>query len=223
MFAFIIPQTKNFLAKFLFTCFILNMEINNNVSFGAKFINKINVGKLENKAYKQVKAAFVEIDPFNESDMFALEDIVKSWQNDRFAEDIKETAKLIFKNNTQNDIKIFALTSQQDTFEKLNPDNILGLVETEGVIPFNCHINRFQVKPDYVYKLNLEYRGIGTSILNSLKKMFNKITLISEKDKSVRNFYERNEFAEHPNGSNFYIWYKDYFSSAFKEKLTNNL
>ena len=186
------------------------------ISFGAKFINPINVGKLNGKSYEQVDVSFVEINPLNGDDVHALSEIAKYWENDKFAMNIKETAKIIFKDKSPDGIRIFALTSQGDSFEKLNPDKILGVIETEDMAPFHFHINRFQVKPDYVYKRDLEYSGVGTSILNSLKKMCNKISAISESDQSVRNFYERNGFYETSKGSNFYTWYKDYFADIFK-------
>ena len=186
------------------------------ISFGAKFINPINVGKLEGKAYNQVDVSFVEINPFNADDVSALENIAKYWKDDKFAMNISVTADKIHKSKSADGIRIFALTSQGDSFEKLNPDRILGVVETEDMAPFHFHINRFQVKPDYVYKRDLEYSGVGTAILNSLKEMCNKLSAISESDQSVKSFYERNGFDETFKGSNFYTWYKDYFEEIFK-------
>ena len=186
------------------------------LSFGAKYINPINVGKLEGKACKQVDVSFVEINPFNKEDRFALSEIAHYWEHDKFAGNISVCADLINESKSADGIKIFALTSQGDSFEKLNPEKILGVIETEDTAPFHIHINRFQTKPDYVYKKDLEYSGIGTSILNSLKEMYNKISAISESDQSVRKFYERNGFYETSKGSNFFIWYKDYFADIFK-------
>lgn len=187
-----------------------------NISFGAKFVNPINVGKLERKTYNQVDVSFVEINPLNRDDIYALSEIAKYWENDKFAMNIKESAEMILKDKSPDGIKIYALTSQGDSFEKLNPDKVLGVIETEDVSPLNIHINRFQTKPEYVYDYNPEYKGVGTAILNSLKERFNKMTAISMPDQSVRRFYERNGFYESLKGSNFYTWYKDYFADIFK-------
>lgn len=186
------------------------------ISFGAKFINPINVGKLDGKAYNQIDVSFVELNPFNSDDVSALRQIAKYWENDKFAMNIKETAEMIFKDKSADGIKIYTLTSQGDSFEKLNPDKILGVIEIEDAAPFHIHINRFQTKPEYIYGYKPEYKGVGTSILNSLKEMCNKISAISEDDKSTRSFYERNGFYETSKGSNFYTWYKDYFAEIFK-------
>ncbi|MBO6088373.1 GNAT family N-acetyltransferase [bacterium] len=186
------------------------------ISFGARFINPVNVGKLDGKTYRQVDVSFVEINPFDADDIKALRNIAKYWKDDKFITDISVNADMIFKEKSADGIKIYALTSQGDSFEKLEPDRILGVIETEDNAPFHIYINRFQVKPDYVYKRDLEYSGIGTAILNSLKEMCNKISAISERDEYVRKFYERNGFYETSDKSNFYTWYKDYFADIFK-------
>jgi hypothetical protein len=192
------------------------MKIDNKVSFGAKYINHINVGKLNGKNYSQVEVPFVEINPLNKNDIDALNDIAKYWIDDKFATNISVTANAIYEDKNPEKIKIYALTSQTDCFEKLNPDNILGVIETENISPFHIHINRFQVKPDYVYNRDLEYAGVGTSILSSLKALCNKITAISECDESTKMFYVRNGFQEHPEGSNAFTWYKDIFEDVFE-------
>ena len=186
------------------------------ISFGAKYINPINIVKLEEKVYKQAEVSFVKLNPYNASDVLALRQIAKYWENDKFAGNISVCADAIYDGKSADGIKIFALTSQSDSFEKLNPDKILGVIETEDTAPFHIHINRFQTKPEFVYGYKPEYKGVGTAILNSLKEMYNKISAISEADKYTRSFYERNGFYESSKGSNFYIWYKDYFADIFK-------
>lgn len=182
----------------------------NKISFGAKFINPINVRKLKEKSYNQAGISFVEINPLCADDVSALKYIAEHWEKDKYAINISNVANMIFKGKSSDKTRIYALTTQGDSFEKLNPDKILGVVEAEEFLPFYIHINRFQVKPEYINK------GFGTAILNSLEEIYRKISLIAENDEYVKKFYERNGFYETSNGSNFYTWYKDYFADIFK-------
>ncbi len=177
-----------------------------NISFGAKFINPINVGKFNGKTYRQVDVSFVEISPFSVNDISALKDIATYWENDKFAGNIYFSAEKIYKTKSQDGIRIFALTTQVDSFEKLDADKILGVIETEKRGERAIHFNDLQAKPDCVYAVQPEYKGIGDAISNSLKKIYNKMTAKSAPDLSVKRFYERNGFVESDKHPNFYTW-----------------
>ncbi len=208
------------MAKILFTSFIyIVMKIENQYSpvFGAKLINNhVNVGKLQQGAtrYCNSEVSFVEIEPDNVNDIKALKNCSEYWSYAKFSDNIYHAAcaarneSKYYENN-----KVYALTSQTDSFEKLDDDKILGLVHVSPIEQNSLFIEHLQVKPDIIFVNKPEYKGVGTGILDSLKELTNKITLFPTKDKSVRDFYERNGFFEFPPGSNIFTWVKEIFPS----------
>lgn len=188
------------------------MKLENKISFGAKFINNINVGKLNKNSYIQDHVSFIEINPFNPNDIKALENIAKYWEHDKFAGNIYIKAKELSRRfNPEDASKIYALTCQMSNFEKLIDTKILGV--TDGFVPFRnkkyINLDHLQVNPDFIYGFKKEYKGNGTSILNCLKNIYNRISLISLPSFSVKNFYIKNEFVEFPLNSNKFEWVKN--------------
>ena len=183
-------------------------------SFGAKFINNVNIGKLCDgiSGYLDCNACFVEIDPGNVSDIKALKDVSKTWSYAKFADNIYNAAcELRNENELFRNNKVYALTVQQDKFEKLNENDILGLVHTGALEGDALFIEHLQVKPDIIYLNKPDYKGAGTAILNSLKNLTSKIFLFPAKEESVKNFYVLNGFFEYPPASNIFTWVKDIF------------
>lgn len=187
------------------------MRIENNTQshFGAKYVNKMKVGKLVNDKYEQVNASFVKIEKNNKKDLKALHDIAKYWEHDKYAINIYQ------KTNAGCSDDVYALTSQTSNFENLNPNEILGVCEIGATEFLGGFLDYLQVKPEFVYNIKPEYKGVGTAIINSLKKIYYKISLTSANSKSVKNFYERNEFMEYPKDSCFFTWYRDIFSNFY--------
>ncbi len=192
----------------------MRIENNYSQSFGAKFVNNVNIGKLQSgaKRYCNDSVSFVEIEPNNVDDINALENCSKHWSYAKFADNIYH-AVCAARNESKyyKDNRVYALTVQTDTFEKLNEDDILGLVHVSPLENNSLFIEHLQVKPDIIFVNTPEYKGVGTGILNSLKQLTNKITLFPTKDKSVRDFYERNGFFEFPPGCNIFMWVKELF------------
>lgn len=192
------------------------MQIDNNYSpvFGAKFINSVTIGKLQQGAarYCDYSASFVEIEPNNIGDINALEYVSKNWSYAKFADNIYHAACAL-KNGSKfyKDNKVFALTAQQDKFEKLRENDLLGLVHVGPLEDNSLFIEHLQVNPDIIYVNKPDYRGVGTGVLNSLKKLTDKISLFPSSEKSVRDFYEKNGFFEYPVGVNIFTWAKDLF------------
>ncbi len=183
----------------------------NNNSFTAKYKNPINIGKLKNK-YESYTASFVEIEPQNKDDVSALENAIKYWVNDKFGINALYAVRAA-RDGSQYYCyhKVYALTAQRDNFEKLNPDEILGVVHVGLVGDNKLFVEHLQTNPNYLYKTKPEYVGIGTAMINSLKGLCNMMTLFSSKEKSVKDFYIKNGFCENPPHSNAYTWIKDIF------------
>jgi hypothetical protein len=182
-----------------------------NNSFTAKYKNPINIGKLKN-GYESYTASFVEIVPNNEKDVSALENAIKYWENDKFGVNALYAVRAARDGSQYYGYhKVYALTAQKDNFEKLNPDEILGVVHVGPVGDKKLFVEHLQTNPNYLYKTKPEYVGIGSAMINSLKKYCNMMSLFSLKDKSVKDFYLKNGFSEYGTGTNCYIWLKDIF------------
>ncbi len=183
------------------------MRIENNSSqhFGAKCINRINVGKLVEKTgqYKQTQCSFVQLEPqLCPKDLDALEHIAKYWENDKYVNNIYYHA------STQARANFYVLTSQNYNYEHLDPEMILGAAEITEKSAKKCFLDYIQVKPNYVYDYCPQFKGVGSAILNSVKKLYNQIKLRPSQTESVLKFYARNGFREHSNEGILLIWDK---------------
>ncbi|MBP3820420.1 GNAT family N-acetyltransferase [bacterium] len=186
----------------------MKIESNNNTAFGAKFIKfeKIKKLKTAEKTYENIYASFVEINPQNQNDISALSKTAKYWENEKFAGNIYLTAKELTK-QTKNIGKIYALTEQKGNFEKLEFKKILGITNIIKEDTKCIYLDHIQTNPAYIYDVMNKFKGIGSGILNSLKSLYNVITLISLDTKATKNFYRKNGFQE-VNNSNLFVWYK---------------
>ena len=72
-------------------------------------------------------------------------------------------------------------------------------------------LEHLQVKPSAINvnsKKN-NYKGVGSSILKSLKKVYNQITLVSINNENIEKFYKDNGFIEFACAKGNFIWYKN--------------
>lgn len=191
------------------------MRINSydKTKFCAFLKNPITIEKIGKDGIPQrANASFVQIDCDNKWDIKALENIGTYWENSLYGNKYYNTAMLKFKKEKYHKIyDVYALTLQQENFEKLNPDEIMGVVEVMHIGDKKINIEHIEGKPEYVNEINRRYNEIGTSMLKSLKKFYNVITLTARKSKAVSNFYIKNEFVETSENSGFFVWIKDAF------------
>lgn len=190
------------------------------ISFKANFIHLTNIQNLNNDGYKPFNASFVEINPKNKNDISLLKCLSDTWGSDSYAGSIYSAAlgdskldNLIIENPI--DRKFFALTSQKNSYEKLDPKKVLGMVHINNYSNANS-IEFLQVNPEYITPLKKEstveklfnkmfkitkatpkqpeYKHIGSGMLDSLKKLFpdKPITLLSVS--TAIKFYKKNGF-----------------------------
>lgn len=201
----------------------MKIEKTNQALFKAQFINPIKIGKLADNKYIDESISFIKLDPFNHNDITALKDCSQYWVNGGFALNIyyalcaiKEKSKFYIDHN------VYGLTSQKSDFDNLNSRNILGLVHTSPYLDSPLFIEHIQTNPEFLGIKKPEYKGIGTAILNSLKKISDQISCFPASGKSVKDFYKKNGFKKQPNSSNFYTWERDKYDFDKKE-LQHNL
>lgn len=187
------------------------MIINNNqpISFQAKFINSTQILKHAGQnVYKPLKTSFIEIDASNKNDIAALDEIVKYWDNS-FACNIFATADAMRRGIFDiGDYKIYALTKQTDTFDNLNVNGILGLVEVTPRAEKHIFIDYIQVNPENIYTTEPQYHKIGSRILDSLKILADRITL-KPNSRGSSIFYKKNDFKPLPERSDVLEWVRD--------------
>lgn len=187
---------------------LINIYNQNSTSFQAKYINNANILKRTSKnVFESLDTSFVEIEPMNINDIKALDKIGQYWV-DSYAINIAYKAKVTYQGKySANEYKIYALTKQSEKFNILKADDILGLVEITPKGKGSIHINYLQKDPEQVYAIEPDYNKIGSRILDSLKNLYNTITLRPIPGGVVK-FYEKNEFRPAKENPKVYKWTK---------------
>lgn len=226
----------------------------NPISFKSTFIKPINIEKLDSDGvYKPIKANFIELD-YNDGN--ALQKVIDNWKEygdksifntscDSLAQpNIREIEQEKFlpltKGMKKEDIPpflcakvsgqhIYAVTLQEDTFTKIDPDKILGLTEFNVKEPRN-ELKLLQTKPDCIsakYGYNIfskfknkirdllgikkeeykrPYKKIGSAIVENLQEMHNdKIMEVVPVDEAKK-FYKQHGFNLNLYTLYDYIW-----------------
>lgn len=187
---------------------LINIYNQNSTSFQAKYINNANILKRTSKnVFESLDTSFVEIEPMNINDIKALDIVSKYWV-DSYAINMAYKAKVTYQGKySANEYKIYALTKQSEKFNILKADDILGLVEITPKGKGSIHINYLQKDPEQVYVIDPDYNKIGSRILDSLKNLYNTITLRPILGGVVK-FYEKNEFLPTKENPKVYEWTK---------------
>lgn len=183
---------------------------NSNISFGANFNNYAKILKKDKISGKYLpeNVSFVTVDSRNISDLNALKEVYNAWGRDVLTEGIlnaavaKSCGDRYFLRN-----KIFALTSQMEDFENLNPSKILGVADIRVLgSKGNIFLELLKVNPFLKGEQNPDIKKIGTAILDSLKEKFSRILLVSLDKPEVKDFYRRNAFKEFPDTLGHFVW-----------------
>ncbi len=170
--------------------------MNNNISFGANFIQKLPIKKYsyEKKIYTTDFANFVEFNPHDKNDVKALYEIARDFGGDTYAGNIYYDIKAASEKTVKDpNIRYFALTNQNGNFEDIEARNILGLTEIKKLNNKEIQIKYLQTHPQYLYSRGLPFiKRVGTAIINYFKLYNDKIHLISTP--GVYLFYEKKGF-----------------------------
>uniref|UniRef100_UPI004027D2B5 hypothetical protein n=1 Tax=Candidatus Scatousia sp. TaxID=3085663 RepID=UPI004027D2B5 len=183
--------------------------MNNNITFGANFIQKIPIKKYSynTKTYNSLNANFIELKPSNAKDVNALGDIAFDFGGDSFANNIYVQAKINSKHPDEK-YRYFALTEQDNDFEKLNVNQILGVALTKKKLDGVTELENLQVHPKFVYSWGPpSIKRVGSAILDCLKEFNDKIILNSSPN--ATKFYEKNAFMRIDPKIRRYFWSKE--------------
>ena len=168
-----------------------------NVSFGASFIEKVPLKKYSYKKKKYIpsSANFVQLAPENPDDFHTISGVADEFGADSFANNIYAAAKIVRKNSDSDRDKccFFSLSKQNDKFERLNPDNVLGIAMTSAISDSKTELEYLQVHPQYIYSFDPPYfKRIGSAMLQGLKNLYSHILVKSAP--SACPFYIINDF-----------------------------
>ena len=199
--------------KNIFLVFTISMEVNN-ISFGAVPINKVKIKKFNKKTNKflDYPAYFVRLSKDNEQDIEVADSAAKKWKNAKYIQNIATSAHWM----PYKPIDVYALTLQADDFEKLQYSNILGfsVMRRDDKNFNNTKLYYLQVRPNAINvnnKNKLNYKHIGKSIVSSVKKLYHNITLDSEDNQNIKDFYKSNGFIEDYYRKNHFAWNDNIF------------
>ena len=190
--------------------------VKNDISFRAIPINKTYVKKLDKKTNKFLicPVNFVKIDAVNRLDLEAIDNVANNWENAKYIQPIATSAHWL-NEGSRNNVDIYAITTQQSDYGKLDYDKILCMAEMrdDNDYPKYKRLFYIQVKPNAInvnQKDNKNFKYIGSAMLDSLKQICKNICLYTEKDENIVNFYKRNGFTEYFSGSKFFRWSHDF-------------
>ena len=161
------------------------------ITFKAHFINNTTVQrKKNNKQFENVNVSFVQLNPKSANDIKALYEIDKEWWSFKtYANDIR----LDFLNDYEPSAKTYAVTTQKDHFEKLNPDEVLGLAYVvDETAQDRVILEYLQADPSNKHAAAMAtFKRIGSSIIKSLSKIYENNEMILTPKKTAEPFYEK--------------------------------
>ena len=184
----------------------------NSISFKASYIQPgyIPIKTLDQKKEpKTIEGAFVELSPYSENDLDTMCDLNEHWGFlETYAFQIYDSMERINNKllNYSENSKFYALTLQEDSFEKLDPKKILGITE---VVEHDdkITINFLQVDPENKRNAPLaKYLHIGSRVIDSIKNIYEKTVIDLKSTKSARKFYTAVGFVKKSQNSNDYIY-----------------
>lgn len=177
------------------------MKVTNNIdniNFGASPCKKTHIKIFDEKLQKFVKCpvTLIKLDAKNELDRYAVHFAEQTWKEAKYIKKIATASHFM----SFNEIDIFALTTQKKNFDELIFNKIIGFAEMRpDETKKRAFLNRLQIRPDVInvnQSAKKTHKHVGKAFLNSLKKVYKKITLDSEDSPNIIKFYKNNGFIE---------------------------
>jgi len=169
------------------------------ISFTARYLAGATVSRVKaDEKLKPVDVAIVELDKNDNSDMDALCEVAKSWNNrgKSYAYEVLCDATKGYEYDDVNREHYIALTSQKNDFEHLDADKVLGLtLFAETKKPEN-EICWLSVDPanNTKNKSGRKYKNIGSAIMNYLKTDYPEKPIYVQAISDAIPFYKKNGF-----------------------------
>ncbi len=167
--------------------------------------------------FKDCQVAFVELNPSSSTDLRMLNSISSDWQdgtpggtyateicesfNNAYLHTLEAYDNLYFPNIKNFNDRFFAITSQKQDFDNLNPENTLAVVKITKKSPKLVGLEFLQVNPNHNYNAEYpNYKRVGAAIIDSLKSLFKGNRIEVSSDYNAISFYEKQGFLHPENG-----------------------
>lgn len=165
----------------------------NNINFTGKFVKSVNIQKRVNgKHYEPLPVSLVKIDLKNEDDIKALELATIEWGEHSYLSNIYLNVLHMRRIESPVNSDVLVLTAQKENFEKLKPQEILGITQFTKSSK-KIHVSYLETKFEHsYYSVTRKIDGIGKALMNEvmgLCKQGRKLTLRSSM--SAKKFYEK--------------------------------
>ena len=163
------------------------------ITFGAKFISSANIQKLgHDKKYREINTSFVKLSHESKKDCNVLCELAGWDSYDTFSKTINDNFQNLSIQKNILGYEFFALTTQESNFENLDPNNILGLLQTSERLKDN-YIEYLQTNPEYMLgAATRKFKGIGKTMMNAYMKMLGKNkTIHLDSTPNAADFYKR--------------------------------
>ena len=167
------------------------------INFTANYIDRTQVKKLYDVQNSNMDVAFVEFNSANKNDLRTLESLSYSWGPSELPhfiyicadEQAKGASSLAFD-------RFFAITRLQDSYEKINPQNVLGIAQTSHACGA-VEIQFLQTHPEYEYaNPNRQIKKVGNALVKSIQKFFKNFDIDVVPKNSAETFYEKLGFVK---------------------------
>lgn len=150
------------------------MDNVSNVNFKANYIKSVNIKKFDGKEYKPFKASFVEL---TSNDYDSIDRVACSW-NELFSYKIASSLKDTLGGRT----RFYAVTTQENDFDKLEPKRVQSLSLVENFSELNLsYLKLLQVNPKSMSPQN---GSLFSRLMKSLSLKL-KLSMAAPKYKNV--------------------------------------
>lgn len=147
----------------------MEIQRTNNVQFGARFISPANIKfKAPNGKWEKTGVSFIKFEPNKKADVAILHEISDIWGDKNLSAAVVDEAEIL-----RGKAQIYALTSQDKNFDKINPRQILGLMTTDKIKKGeDVEVFKIGTNPMFAYEQNHKDRTlkhIAKSMVESLR------------------------------------------------------
>ncbi len=142
-------------------------------------------------------AVLAEMSPFSQSDSCSMKKIPCIWGNKGVdAHLIADCFEFAGDNGYgEVDSRYFVLTEQTENLGHIKPVKVLGITQTSKRGKNKTNIDYMQVNPFFVYNNPYsKFLNVGTTMLDSIKKIFAKDEITLYSTKSALEFFKKNGF-----------------------------
>lgn len=158
------------------------------INFKANFIKSVDIQKEETTSkYIPHTVSMLEVDPHNDKDLYALEDVKKFWKKNLFCNEIAYLAE-----NCNNKDKVYIISEQKENFKNLDPSKIIGLMSTY-----------YTDKSSKIYYLEAKsdnkYNHIGSILVEHLQDNTKQINAFCPRRTTLPFYYKLGFIQDNPN------------------------